>query len=135
MDSRTKFYGPVLAMLSLSAVAFNGFITPSIESEESTSQSEQRQEEVLPVNQSAEPNSADSSESSSTAEGDPTADDGPSLTDESTADTPPRVRHPSRFAIYSHPRRAFSTTCRRVIIQPFPPAARTYTVMYQQDIA
>ena len=89
MDSRTKFYGPVLAMLSLSAVAFNGFITPSIESEESTSPSEQRQEEVLPANQSAEPNSADSSESSSTAEGDPTADDGLSLTDESTADSLP----------------------------------------------
>ncbi|MEM9567441.1 MAG: hypothetical protein AAF974_03965 [Cyanobacteria bacterium P01_E01_bin.34] len=45
MDSRTKFYGPVLAMLSLSAVAFSGFITPPLEIDESTTP-EDRQENV-----------------------------------------------------------------------------------------
>ena len=91
MDSRTKFYGPVLAMLSLSAVAFSGFVTPPLEIDESTSESEQRQEEVQPANQPADPNTTNSSEVTSTPEGDPATDSitPPPFTDESTPDSNP----------------------------------------------
>ncbi|MEL7086639.1 MAG: hypothetical protein AAGM36_19320 [Cyanobacteria bacterium J06597_1] len=91
MDSRTKFYGPVLAMLSLSAVAFSGFVTPPLEIEESTSESEQRQEEAQPANQPTDPSTTNSSEATSTPEGDSAAGNTtPSpLTDESTPDSNP----------------------------------------------
>ncbi|MGK7911548.1 MAG: hypothetical protein AB4050_08720 [Synechococcus sp.] len=76
MDSRTKFYGPVLAMLSLSAVAFNGFVTPPLEIEEPAPESEDRQEEVQSTTQSPEQGSTDNLDAAATTgedslEGDP----------------------------------------------------------------
>ena len=77
MDSRTKFYGPVLAMLALSAVAFSGFITPQIESEEP----EERQEDVLPASESPDSEAVENSES-------PSISDSETSNGEDSADTP-----------------------------------------------
>ena len=57
MDSRTKFYGPVLAMLSLSAVAFSGFITPPMEEDSNEPSPQEQQEELVPATGSTESSS------------------------------------------------------------------------------